>query len=553
MIFSVAICAAMPAVAQHADINPKVLAYIDKYKDLAIQEQIRTGVPAAIKLAQGIHETAFGTSELCNNANNHFGIKCKSTWTGASYTYDDDAKNECFRKYQNDYESYMDHSDFLKVNKRYANLFELDITDYKGWARGLKAAGYATHPQYANLIINTIEKYNLNSYTLLAQNTKAIDYSKLNLVAQANNKFTVTKTEQANSTTITATKTDINSGFAANNAPRNSTRTQSNNAITYYELTTKNGLKGFYVQQGDHLLGYADKFNIRYSKLLKNNELADAPVSHDMFIYLDKKLDKGLEKTYTVEDGETLIAVSQETGVSIEKLKYYNNLVDGVEPQVGSVLNLQHVSEHTPEVYIPSKYPASQQQTVKNQDRYASNKDNYIYNSERMEQNTARQQSNESTKREPSFEQYKSKMGKPTEVKSNQETIKVAQTPAPEPKIEEKSTEKSGTLSPYDKLKMHMANSKDKKPEVDYSTYDYTPAAKTSTTTQTATSETVRATTSSNTSTINHTNDKYYIVKKGDTLFSIAKNNDVTVDELQRWNNVTPKTLTVGKKLQVKK
>ncbi len=112
--------------------------YINTYKDLAIEEMQRTGVPASIKLAQGIHETMAGTSDLVLKSNNHFGIKCKSNWTGESVTHDDDARGECFRKYDSPLDSYRDHSDFLKGSQRYASLFKLDPLDYADWAYGLK-------------------------------------------------------------------------------------------------------------------------------------------------------------------------------------------------------------------------------------------------------------------------------------------------------------------------------------------------------------------------------------------------------------------------------
>ncbi|MFT4024513.1 MAG: glucosaminidase domain-containing protein [Flavihumibacter sp.] len=119
--------------------------YINTYRHLAIEEMKRTGVPASITLAQGIHETEAGRSELVRKSNNHFGIKCKSTWVGEKVYHDDDAEGECFRSYNDPAVSYRDHSDFLRAGARYASLFKLDPTDYKGWAHGLKKAGYATN------------------------------------------------------------------------------------------------------------------------------------------------------------------------------------------------------------------------------------------------------------------------------------------------------------------------------------------------------------------------------------------------------------------------
>jgi flagellum-specific peptidoglycan hydrolase FlgJ len=134
--------------------------YIEVYKSTAIQMMKKNGIPASIILAQGVLESANGNSELARNANNHFGIKCTSDWSGKTYTMDDDQKNECFRRYPSADASYKDHSDFLK-RPRYAGLFRLGSDDYKGWAKGLKKAGYATNPKYPQLLINIIEKYKL--------------------------------------------------------------------------------------------------------------------------------------------------------------------------------------------------------------------------------------------------------------------------------------------------------------------------------------------------------------------------------------------------------
>ena len=151
-----------------AQKSEDILNYINTYKELAIQEMVRTGVPASIKLAQGIHETMAGRSPLVLKSNNHFGIKCKETWQGKKVYHDDDARGECFRCYSNANDSYLDHSNFLKNSSRYAFLFQLDPTDYKGWAYGLKKAGYATNIKYSQLLIKLIEDYDLQQYSLIA-------------------------------------------------------------------------------------------------------------------------------------------------------------------------------------------------------------------------------------------------------------------------------------------------------------------------------------------------------------------------------------------------
>ena len=150
----------------HAQHKISVEDYILNYKDVAIDKMRVYGIPASITLAQGILESGSGNSELARKANNHFGIKCHKDWKGKTFHMDDDAKNECFRKYKSPDESYRDHSLFLTTRDRYADLFELDITDYRGWARGLKKAGYATNPKYPQLLIKIIEENRLYEFDI---------------------------------------------------------------------------------------------------------------------------------------------------------------------------------------------------------------------------------------------------------------------------------------------------------------------------------------------------------------------------------------------------
>ena len=150
------------AVAQTTKKNSTYQEYIDKYKFIAVRQMYEYNIPASITIAQGLFESGAGQSNLAKMSNNHFGIKCGGDWTGESITYDDDSKGECFRKYATVLESYEDHSKFLKGRSRYAKLFDLKRTDYKGWANGLKQCGYATNPKYASMLINLIELYELD-------------------------------------------------------------------------------------------------------------------------------------------------------------------------------------------------------------------------------------------------------------------------------------------------------------------------------------------------------------------------------------------------------
>jgi hypothetical protein len=151
-----------------AQNSTDILSYISTYKEVAVTEMQRTGIPASIILAQGIHETDAGTSELVKKSNNHFGIKCKDEWRGSVVYHDDDKRGECFRSYNSPLDSYVDHSDFLKNSPRYHFLFKIDPLNYEGWANGLKKAGYATNSRYSQILIKLIKDYNLQQYSLIA-------------------------------------------------------------------------------------------------------------------------------------------------------------------------------------------------------------------------------------------------------------------------------------------------------------------------------------------------------------------------------------------------
>jgi len=173
-LFTFLLSSAFPALSQEAP-NENIVKYIEQYAALAVKEMERTGIPASIKIAQGIHETNAGKSDLVLQSNNHFGIKCKSSWTGDKVYHNDDAEGECFRKYGDAKASYLDHSDYLKSQPRYAFLFEYDTNDYAAWAWGLKKAGYATNPIYAQTLIKYIEAYQLNELNKFAEKEEDLE------------------------------------------------------------------------------------------------------------------------------------------------------------------------------------------------------------------------------------------------------------------------------------------------------------------------------------------------------------------------------------------
>lgn len=269
--------------------------YVQKYKDLAIEEMKRMGVPAAITLAQGLLETQNGNSDLFKESNNHFGIKCKSTWTAETVSHDDDAPGECFRKYKTDEDSYRDHSNFLRGNSRYAFLFKLDPSDYKAWAYGLRKAGYATNPRYPQILIKYIEDNNLEQYTDEALN----DVPHFDASQYADD------TEKVSSQT------------AQDPGP----------PLTEPMSLTINGSKALYVPKGTSLLAIATEHNINLEKLLAINDLqSDGLLQKDQYVFLEKKQKKGQADFCIAEANQTLYDISQKYGVVLQNLYDYNNL-----------------------------------------------------------------------------------------------------------------------------------------------------------------------------------------------------------------------------------
>lgn len=269
--------------------------FIRKYRHIAVREMERTGIPASISLAQGILESGCGASELAVKANNHFGIKCHNEWQGPTYIMDDDQKNECFRKYKNPEQSWIDHSDFLTSRSRYAGLFNLKTTDYKAWAKGLKAAGYATNPQYAHLLIKIIEEEELYKYDRHIKHPTGGA-----LPRTAGNK--------PSPKTVPPTPPD-----PANYHKREEMR----NGITCIEATS-----------GDSYDEIANYYNIKIKKLLKYNDKTDTELNAGELVYLKQKKAKAARgyEFHRVKTGDDLYRISQSYGVRLKSLLRYNYL-----------------------------------------------------------------------------------------------------------------------------------------------------------------------------------------------------------------------------------
>lgn len=265
--------------------------FIKRYKHLAVKEMERTGIPASIKLAQAILESGCGDSDLSTKANNHFGIKCHD-WTGPTFTMDDDSPDECFRKYKTPEQSWVDHSTFLTTRSRYAGLFSIPTTDYKGWAKGLKAAGYATNPKYADLLIKVIEDEELYKFDKLIENPGA---------------HSINSDEFAESIT---SQSDSRLGGASY---RN--REAIINGIPYIE-----------VREGDSFQKIAEYYGIKLDKLLRMNDAQNTPLESGQIVFLKSKKNKAAEgnEVHQVKAGESLYSISQLYGVKLDKLVKYN-------------------------------------------------------------------------------------------------------------------------------------------------------------------------------------------------------------------------------------
>ena len=282
--------------------NQSYQTYINQYKDLAIEQMLRYRIPASITLAQGLFESRAGQSDLARQGNNHFGIKCHN-WTGPTQYHDDDARGECFRVYQDAKQSYEDHSLFLARQSRYSRLFNLSPTDYKGWAHGLKACGYATNPQYASKLIQIIELYKLNDYD------KAKSYDRF-------------------MATHSGTDKPINAEG------------------TLHPIHIFNENYYLYAREGDTFKSIGREVNISWRKLAKYNEIDKKTILHKGdIVYLKKKRKKASKqykkRPHTVMPGESMYTISQKYGIRLKNLYKMNHLSPDFQIRPGVLLKVR--------------------------------------------------------------------------------------------------------------------------------------------------------------------------------------------------------------------
>ncbi|MBR5168144.1 MAG: glucosaminidase domain-containing protein [Salinivirgaceae bacterium] len=296
--------------------------YIQTYKDIAIREMKTHKIPASITLAQGILESGAGNSALAREAKNHFGIKCHKGWEGDTYYMDDDEKNECFRKYDNVEESFRDHSEFLCGRTRYAALFELDITDYEGWAKGLKAAGYATNPKYAQLLIDRINLYDLAQYDQIA----------LGLLTE--NEVEPVDPEVVEEYFELAFSPEDKSVFPLADMTPDGRFIYENNKVRFV-----------FAKEGETPESMAQAFGIKFKKFCEYNCLKhpEEVVFHSGdVVYLDELRNRNWKaKPYTVQEGETLRDVALRFAVKPRSIQHMNGVKEGERLYKGQELRLR--------------------------------------------------------------------------------------------------------------------------------------------------------------------------------------------------------------------
>ncbi len=288
--------------------NPRY-EYIQKYQLLAIEEMNRSGIPASITMAQACLESADGNSELAKKSNNHFGIKCKSDWTGKKVYYDDDKKDECFRKYPTVEDSYIDHTNFLMKNVRYQSLFQLDPTDYVNWARGLKKAGYATAQNYDKKLIEIIENFQLHR----------LDYKISMDELAAYEQRRIGNHGVSNSLTI--------------------------NPYRKRDILIINGLKTVSVKKDDSYEIIAQEMGLNTWELYKFNDQPNGYVPQpNEVVYIQNKKRRAPKNhlTHVVSQGETMHYIAQLNGIRLNPLLKRNNMKQGQQPVPGQIIHLRN-------------------------------------------------------------------------------------------------------------------------------------------------------------------------------------------------------------------
>ena len=358
LIFSILLLLTNILTAQQLT-NNDYGAYIKKYKSIAIREMQLYKIPASITLAQGMIESGCGKSVLAINTQNHFGIKCQKEWSGDTFLYDDDLEKECFRKYKSVDESYRDHSLFLTTRPRYAALFTLKLTDYKGWARGLKQAGYATNPDYPNILIRLIEANKLYLFDDSIAGSEELAINGRDEEVRQEQKVTTPKAHRP----VKGATHDANQELSHAITKENNNITNEGRILfrKNYRMPVASDFKVLYTsdkgrkvyenydkpfifaKKDDTWYIIAKEFKIVTFQVYRHNDLRESDkILPGQMIYLKAKKRNNSEKTYKVKKGDSMYSISQMKCVKLQHLLKYNDLKVGDEPNPGVVVKLSN-------------------------------------------------------------------------------------------------------------------------------------------------------------------------------------------------------------------
>jgi len=372
-IFAMILCFSLQSFAKE---EFTIEQYIDAYAALAVSEMKSSNIPASVTLAQGILESHFGNSYLAREANNHFGIKCHSSWTGKRVYRDDDKKNECFRKYGHPVQSFRDHSTFLQA-PRYAFLFDLNQSDYIGWCYGLKEAGYATDKKYPARLIDLIERYQLTKYDGLDQVVATNDIESLSASTETADELDTYEKPSAVSTTETRASrgVSVNSGNNPKYTSRNSKRSKwfkwlgknrsettairpepgMKTRVKQSETFYFNNIKTVVVTEECTPMQIARTYNISLNRLCDYNEFESntvIPAQTKVFLQPKRNMGPVTDETIRVQDGQTMEIISQYYGIKLKSLYKRNKMRVGTQPAVGEVIYLRGKNPRVPKTVV---------------------------------------------------------------------------------------------------------------------------------------------------------------------------------------------------------
>ena len=343
----VSICLFVSAFAVNAQVWKTEDQYIQKFAPYAVEEMELYKIPASITLAQGLLETAGGQSRLAQEGKNHFGIKCKETWTGKTMSHTDDAPNECFRVYESPKDSYRDHSLFLTQRKHYSPLFMLNVKDYKAWAYGLKKAGYATNPSYAPALIRKIEQYRL--YEFDNTSSSNVYATLLNMYPDLKNDAVFMAQANPGKKVDNVVAVPVEQKVYAQVDNTKNTKKLTTPQAILDNILVKNhpngDVKFIVVPEKIDLSYISKKYGVSEKKLMKYNELSSSQLDKNQIVFLESKKSSGNQKTYNAKIGETMYDISQKFAIKLDKLYRKNRMDFGQQPSAGQL------------VYLDSKKP----------------------------------------------------------------------------------------------------------------------------------------------------------------------------------------------------